>query len=286
MQMDRRTALVLSALLHLGIFGAGMISWRWFGKPVPVEVTPITLMTSDEVAKLMAAEESPTPEPAATEDPAIAEPLPEAPTPSPTPKPAPAPAAPAPRPTPTPAPKAPSPKAVTPTPAPKAPTPKTPAPKAAPVNLDALADSLAKSSPRPGGAPKVPGKQGPSRAETDLSARIAEGSARATSQTALSGLVDRLNRTWRPACGANGAPNVNVRLRLNEDGSLQAAELIDYRNSTSAEAVADPAMRAAATLALSASSRASPYLGLPRDDYSYWRAVRVVFDGKKACEQR
>ena len=97
--------------------------------------------------------------------------------------------------------------------------------------------------------------------------------------------MDRLQRAWGPACGPDGAPNVNVRLRLNEDGSLQRAELIDFRNSTSADAVADPALRAAATRALSAAARASPYLGLPRDDYEYWRAVRVVFDGKKACER-
>ncbi len=280
--MDRRTALVLSALLHIGVFGAGMISWRWFGKPMPVEVTPVTLMTSDEVARLMAAEESPTREPAATEEPAIAEPLPEAPAPAPVPRPAPAPApAPVPKPAPAPTPK---PKAA-PTPTPKTPTPKTPAPKTPAVNLDALAESLAKSSPRAGGAPKTAAARGPARAETDLSARIAEGTARATSQTALNVLVDRLNRAWRPSCGVGGAPNVNVRLRLNEDGSLQRAELIDFRNSISADAVGDPAVRAAATLALSAAARASPYLGLPREDYEYWRSVRVVFDGKKACEQ-
>lgn len=278
--MDRRLALVLSILFHLAVFGAGMVSWRWFGRGKPVEVTPVTLLTSKEVAELMAAEESPEPAPAATEDPVIAEPLPEAPAPAPVPKAAAAPAAPTPKVAPTPAP---TPKAKTPTPK----APETPAtPKTAPVNLDKLAEDLAKTSKRAAGAPKTAGQKGPSRAETDLAARDTQGQARATSQTALSTLVDRLNREWRPACGVDGAPNVNVRLRLNENGSLQRAELIDYRNAVSANDVDDPAVRAAATLALSAAARASPYLGLPREDYSYWQAVRVVFDGKKACERR
>lgn len=283
MRINRPQALALSTVLHVLVFGAGMLSWSWFGKSTPIEVTPVTLMTAAEVAKLMAAEESPTPERASTETPEPADPVPLAPEPTPTPAPAPAPKAPAPKAAPAPAP--------VPTPAPKTPAPKAPtapaSPKTAPVNLDSLAESLAKTAPpRSGGAPKLPAASpGPTKMETDLAARIAEGAARATSQTALNALVDRLNRAWRPVCGPDGAPNILVRLRLHQDGSLEAAELIDYRNATNANAVPDPAVRAAATLALSASARASPYLGLPREDYDFWRSVRVVFDGKKACER-
>src|SRR5690349_13141172 len=100
--MDRRLALALSIVFHVAIFGAGMVSWRWFGRATPVEVTPVTLLTANEVAELMAAEESPTPEPAATDDPVIAEPLPEAPAPAPAPKAAAPKAAPAPTTAPTP----------------------------------------------------------------------------------------------------------------------------------------------------------------------------------------
>jgi hypothetical protein len=175
----------------------------------------------------------------------------------------------------------PQPKAIEKAPVAKTPDVRVAAAKPAPINLDALAESLAKSSTRPAGAPKANAAKGPARAETDITDRIAEGLARASTDDALGAMRDKLMRLWNPACGPDGAPNVALILRLNQDGSLAKVELADY---SSADAIRDPALRVAAQRALNASQRGSPYTGLPRDNYSRWQAVRVVFDGRKACD--
>lgn len=292
-RINRSRALVLSALLHAGVVGFSLVSWHFFGKAIPVEVTPVTLMTSSEVAKLVAANRSDEPAPAAVEEPTPeAPPLPPAPTPAPVPSPAPAPTpAPAPKPVSKPAPNpapavkaapTPAPKAAPPSPVPtKTPPAKTPAAKPTPYNLDSLAESLAQTKSKAGGAPKSNAARGPVRAETDLTDRIAEGLSRASTDDALSLMRDKLIRLWNPSCGVDGAPNITLVVRLNQDGSLTRADLADYPN---ADAIRDPATRAAATRALSAATRGSPYTGLPRDSYARWSAVRVVFDGKRACD--
>src|SRR5690349_14701471 len=113
--------LFLSLILHVVVLGAGLVHWPWLGKTKIVQVTPVTLLTSNEMAKLMAAARSETPQQAKAEDP-VAEAPPEAPVPEPQPTPP----EPAPAPKPKPAPKLPTPPQKL---AEKAPGPKAPPPK-------------------------------------------------------------------------------------------------------------------------------------------------------------
>ncbi len=286
-QADRRQlapALTASALLHLCVIGAGFVAWPWIHKIVPVTVTPVTLLTSADLARLTAAQRSETPSPAQAP-----EPEPEA-TPTPPPAPTPAPT-PTPPPAPTPQPKAePAPKPV-PKPVEKAPPPKpVPATKAPPaqtksIDLDALAKSLAQNTKAAGPATvKAAAAKGPAKPETDLSDRLADGQARATSTTALSQIRDKLIRLWSPNCGPEAAANVHilVRMNLSPDGSLAGQPVLaDYPGGING--IADPLLKASAIRALSAVSRGAPYDNLPKADYSFWKTVALNFDAKQAC---
>lgn len=280
---DLTGVLVVSALLHAGLLAAGMVSWPWARRIEQVQVTPVTLLTTEELARLTAAAQSPTPEPAEVEDPletappdaAFEEPAPVAPEPPP------APAAKA-------APKA-EPKPAKPVEktAPGKAEPKTSAaarPPSPNVDLNALAESIAKTA-RPSGPTRSAAPKGPTRPETDLQARPPDGAARATTQTAMNGIVARLQRVWNPNCAVEAAAGVQVRVRLQlaMDGRLTRAELVDYRD---VNAIGDPVVRAAAIRAMSAVSAASPYPGLPQETYDDWRSFVVNFNAKAACGGR
>jgi len=274
--------LVLSLLLHVGIVGSGLLIGLLTPRPEPITVTPVTLLSADELAQLMAASQADEPTPAQTEDP-VEEAPPEAPTPEPPAPPAPPPPPPkgpppppkAPPPPPLPAPKA-APKAL---PEKSAPLPKvqpraTPAPPQTPVDLNALARSI-RGAPAPAPAPKSSAPRGPTQEERDLQAREAEGLARATAQF-QTGVADQLSRAWRPNCGVEGVSGVTLRVRLTlaRDGRLISAELLDNADKDS-----PPAIRA-----LGAASAASPYRNLPPlESYDQWRTFVVRFNGRTAC---
>jgi len=80
--------LAISLLLHVTVLTAGMIAWPWLGKTKVVQVTPVTLLTAQQLEKLTAAEQSPTPQEAKTEEPDLAA---KAEQPAPKPEPAPTP---------------------------------------------------------------------------------------------------------------------------------------------------------------------------------------------------
>lgn len=274
--------LIASVILHVVVLGAGLIDWPWFGNIKTVPVTPVTILTSDQLAKLMAAEESFEPQQAQTE-----EPLPEAPPEATTPQPTPAAPEPVPAPKPAPTPKA-NPKAA-PKSAEKAPAAKTQAKAAASrpapgLDLDALAQSIQADRPsRTSGSARSSAAKGPSRQETDLQKRAAEGAARAAVVDFTSAVADQVGRVWRPNCGVAGAANlrIRVRLRLNADGSLIDAKLVDYPNDA---AISDPVTRAAATRALSAVSDSAPFRGMPpASTYDQWKSFIVTFAGRDAC---
>jgi outer membrane biosynthesis protein TonB len=286
-QAERRQlapALTASALLHLVVIGAGFVAWPWIHKVVPVNATPVTLLTSADLARLTAAQRSETPSPAQAPDsqPEATPAPPPAPEPAPTPIPPPAPApqpkaAPAQKPVPKPVEKAPPPKPV--------PVTKTPPAQTKSLDLDALAKSLAQNTKAAGPvAPKVAAAKGPPKPETDLSDRAPDGQARATSTTALGQIRDKLIRLWNPNCGVETAANVHilVRMNLNPDGSLAGQPgLADYPGGINS--IADPLLKASAIRALSAVSRGAPYDNLPKADYSYWKTVALNFDAKQAC---
>jgi outer membrane biosynthesis protein TonB len=297
-------ALTASALLHLGLFGAGLVAWPWIHKIVPVQVTPVTLLTSDQLAALTAATRAEKPEQATTPDPEpVTQPSPPpapAPAPVPTPPPAPAPqpkAAPAPKPAP-PTPPAPAPKPVvkpvekTPPAKPTAAAPpKTPPAKS--IDLDALASSLAQNTKAAGPTARPSAPKGPARPETDLADRPSDGQARATTMTALGPIRDKLIRLWNPNCGADTAANVSFRVQiyLNPDGSLSKnPDFPDYPgvnfNRPEAAAKFGPVLTAAVARAQTAVVRAAPYDGLPKDDYNFWKTIVLNFDAKTACGVR
>jgi outer membrane biosynthesis protein TonB len=275
---NRMPALFASLLLHAGVIAAGLIVWPWARHIVPVEVTPVTLLTSADLARLTAAQQSDTAQTAQVEEPAeVPDTQPVAPTPAPVVTPPPAPA---PQPKAMPAPS-PSPKVADKTPVPKPPIPKEPPTKAKGVNLDALAASLAANTAATG-ASKTRAERGPARPELDLSNRPSDGLARAATNTSLGQIQAKLIRLWNPNCGIEGASGVivPVRMSLNQDGSLaKKPELV----TGTVETITDPVMKAAAIRAISAVSRGSPYDGLPREDYAYWKTVILNFDAKKAC---
>jgi outer membrane biosynthesis protein TonB len=295
-------------MLHLAVFGAGFIAFSFGPKIVPVEVTPVTLLTSDQLAALTAATRADKPEQATAPDP---EPEPQpSPPPAPTPAPVPTPPpAPKPQPKPVPAPKpAPTPPAPAPKPAPKpiekaSPTkpaaaqPQTPATKG--VDLDALAKSLALNTKAAGPTAKASAPKGVARPETDLSDRAAEGQARATTMTALGPIRDKLIRLWNPNCGTDPAANVHfrVQMHLKEDGSLVRDPLtnapkleileypgVDFNDPKVAAKYGD--IPASVARAKSAVARGAPYDGLPREDYNFWKTIVLNFDAKTACGVR
>jgi len=52
---NRSPAMLASLLLHAGLIGATLVVWPWARQITPVQVTPVTLMTSADLARLTAA---------------------------------------------------------------------------------------------------------------------------------------------------------------------------------------------------------------------------------------
>ena len=277
--VNRPTAFGLSAVLHVSLLCVGLFAWPFMASQQPVHVTPVTLLTSTRNEPLRAAEEAPAPQEAQVVTPEPAAPI--APPPPPKPEPVVKPPAPPPAP-----PKvAPSPKPVAKV------APPTPSRTAAvtganpkPVNLDALAQSLAKTAPA---APSPPSgaKAGPTQAELDAEARQAEGQARAAMQDAFGQIVKKIGDAWNVSCANSADLSVVVRLRidLNADGGLVRAKLEDY---PSIDAIQDARVRAAALSALSAAQAAAPFSGLPKPIYGEWRSRVYRFPASDICAQR
>jgi protein TonB len=292
------SVLVLSALLHVIVLGASLVHWPWLRTVIPVQVTPVTLLTTAQIAKMAAAAQSDTPQSAQAKAP-VPDAPPDAPTPEPDPAPPEPPPAPKPAPTPkvAPAPKEPTPKpepktAPTPKPTEKAPTPKPEPktePKAAPsrpapgLDLDALAQSISRTPRAPSGPPQSSAPKGPTREELDLQQRAAEGAAKAAINDFRAGIADQLSRAWRPNCGVEGVSALRIRVRLTiaRDGGLIEAKLVDYPDEN---AIGDPVVRAAATRAMTAARTSAPYRNLPPvTAYDQWKSFIVAFDGKNVC---
>ena len=70
-RVNRTPAIVVSILLHAAIIGASLVAWPWKKEIKPLAVTPVTLLTSDQLAALSAAEQSDEPTPARRSVPSI-----------------------------------------------------------------------------------------------------------------------------------------------------------------------------------------------------------------------
>lgn len=271
-----------AAGLHLAVLLSALIVWPWFGHPVQViNATPVTLVSSQAAPPppaLQAHEEQ------------------EASAPVPTPKPLPpAPPPPPPQPKPEPKPEPPKPAPPKPEPAP-APTPKpAPKPKTQSLDLNALSSSLDKSvknqnrsktrdsldlnaltSDLDKSAKPQAQVRGPSRFATALTARTDPGGQQTANM--IAGIVSgRIIPRWHPDCGAIGAGNVtvDVKVDLGPDGSLQNAQAV---GGTGPAAI----LAAAKTRAVLAVGQAAPFQ-LPRETYNQWRSFIARFNAKDAC---
>lgn len=291
-----------SVLLHGALIAAALVTWNTRdiqgGTAVPVKI-----ITNAAETNLRPAIEAPVEQTAQTETPVpdapletlapTPEPAPPTPAPAPAPKtppqktaPAPTPRPPpqktAPAPTPKPAPKAPAPKPA-PAPTAKAPPQKAPPQKAAPaakseesLDLDALANSIAKM--RPSGGSRSSAPKGQNRPETARQARPNAGEGMAAS--AIPGLQERLEDVWNPNCTVEGGRDVRVRVTF----VVGAGGVIDRENPPTAgglENSSNPVVRVAAERAIRAVRQAAPLTMVPRSNYG--KPITANFDPTKGC---
>jgi outer membrane biosynthesis protein TonB len=267
--------------LHLAVLLSALLVWPWFGHPVQViNATPVTLVSSQAAPPppaLQAHEEQQASAPEPTPKPA-----PPTPPPPPQPKPEPTPAPP--KPTPPKPEVAPTP---TPTPAPK--------PKTQSLDLNALSSSLDKSTKSQNrsksrdsldlnaltsdldkSAKPQATVRGPSRFATAPTARNDPGGQQ-TSNMIGAIVSGRIIPRWHPDCGAIGAGNVtvDVKVDLGPDGSLQNAQPV---GGTGPAAV----LAAAKSRAVLAVGQAAPF-ELPRETYNQWRSFIARFNAKDVC---
>ncbi len=236
-------AAIGSVGLHLTVAAALMISWGARDLTMG-SVVPVTIVSSAP-ADLRPAIEGPTEQTALTDE--VIEAPPEVTPPAPQPKAAPPKAAPTPTPKPRPVEKS--------------------------LDLDALADSIARKTQGARPAPK-----GPTRAETALTARDTTGTG--DTGAALAGLVDELQRRWNPNCDVVGGRDVQLRVifRIGVGGQVVGDARSEIRSARTpvAEAAADRAIRAVYA--------ASPFRNLPREFYG--DSVAVNFNAREACAFR
>jgi len=281
---SRAPALIGSALLHVIVLGAGLVTLPLWSKPVElVNSVPVTIISHAPPEAPSASVQAPEPTPETTPEPA--------PTPQPAP-PQPAPPQPAP---PKPVPPQPAPpKPAPPQPAPAKPAPApTPTPKKAetkPVDLGALAASLPQAKPGKAKSvdlaalaatlPKSSGAKGPPRPAAGPI--VNPGPVRPLTGDEMGAVTAKLMRLWRPNCGAEGVGKVVVRvaIHLGPDGRLaRPPELLDRPLIDAA----GPVAQVSAQRALSAVVQGEPYSELPHDRYAAWKDFIARFSAKEAC---
>lgn len=284
------TALVLSVLLHAGVFGLAYVSWKTAPKPLVVASVPIELVSDvpmREQAEAPVDEQAvktPEPEPAPPE-PVVEpkpEPAPKLPVPAPqkpaTPKPEPKPEKkPEPKPEPKPA-KKPEPKSQAKAPPDPKGTKKPEPPKQAKPSKPAASkadDLLSRLAATPSQSSSKKPAQANTR-RTDGRSNQGTAPADAGTQTALTALTNRLRELWNPNCDVPGARLVSpeIGFTISANGRVvRGPEWLNRRN--------DAVWQAAASRAMSAVKQGELYDDLPKELYN--RPLEIVFDGKSAC---
>jgi outer membrane biosynthesis protein TonB len=262
-------ALVLSVLLHVGLFLLLFLSWKAAPKPLPVSSVPAELVSSvpmhqqaeAPVDKL--AVKTPVPEPA-PEEPVKPEPKPE-----PAPKlPVPTPQKEIAKPEPKPAPAVPDKNGLKKPAADK--NAKTPPAKPS-LDLNALSQL--------GAAPSKSKSRQQAQANTHKTqgmSNFGSAPADAGTNTALKALTDRLIQLWSPNCDVPGGNLVqpDIKFTISPNGRVTTGpEWSNPRN--------DPVWEAGAARAQQAVKRGELYTDLP--DGLYNRPLIITFDAKTAC---
>lgn len=251
-----------SALLHLLVLAAMLITWPWAKEIRIGAAVPVNIVANAPSTNLRSAVEAPEVQAAQTEVPA-----PDAPAETVTPEPEPTPAPPTAK-----APPAAAAKA-----APTAPAARTkPAKKpSADMDFDALLASINKPG-KTAGAERANAQKGPSRAETAPQGRPDLGSG--LSASALAGLADELQRRWNPNCEVEGGQDVQIRttFMLGPTGQVIGDVRSEIRSGG-----AGGVGQAAAERATRAVYAAAPFRNLPRDLYG--QRIAVNFNAREAC---
>jgi hypothetical protein len=132
--------------------------------------------------------------------------------------------------------------------------------------------SAAKPAPAavPSATTTVPAKPTPEKqVSTRLSiAPVDPASVSPEARAAVAAISTRIGACWS-APETSHAPQVALRLSLNQDGSVQTVTVLDKRAFSN-----DAAYRAAATAATSAIFKCSPF-ELPPDGYANWKALAL-----------
>jgi hypothetical protein len=262
----RRAALILSAILHVGVFLLALygvprlFTTKVDTSPAAIEVEYVRLAEKTTPPPEPIEQKPAPPEPPKPEPPKAAEAKPEPPKPEP-PKaePTPEPAKPKPKELVEPAPNA--------TPIPK-PKPQPPQPAFDPNRLAALLDKRIKDREPP--QPQIKSQPSPAPAAPP---RLGES----MTVSELDLIHQQIERYWSPPAGARDAGDlvVLIRIQLNPDGSLRAQpELVDRSR------LGEDFWRAAAESALRAVRRSEPLRNLPPGKYEQWRDIDFTFNPK------
>ncbi|MFN3520817.1 MAG: energy transducer TonB [Phenylobacterium sp.] len=256
-------ATAASALLHILVLVAMLVSWPWAKEIRIGAAVPVNIVANAPATNLRPAVEAPEAQTAQTEVPALDAPE-ETVTPQPEPSPAPPTAA-------APPPPAPAPKAARPAPTAKS----KPAEKPSDMDFDALLASINKSG-KTSGAERARAEKGRSRAETAPQGRPDLGSG--LSASALAGLADELQRRWNPNCEVEGGQDVQIRTTFTLGPTGQV--IGEVRSEIRAGGAGGVA-QAAAERATRAVYAAAPFRNLPRELYG--QRIAVNFNAREAC---
>ena len=309
-----RGGMIASTLMHLAVLVVLAIGLPDFGRdlevapPIPVEIATIDELTRPKPSKT----QKPEPKVAELEEP---QEIPDAPPPPPRQATPPPPPPPEPAPEPPQEAKLPDPTPPEPTPEPEPEPLPLPEPEAKPEPKEEVKKKAEPPAPRPNRKPRVKLAKKPEtkkkkepevsgldqilknveQLKEDESARRRvqpKERSQPQQQVSLSSLpmslseIDAVKQQiwpcWSPPVGAPGAEKlaVKVKLWLNQDGSLQRAQIVDGLRLGG-----DRFYQVAAEAAMRAVRRCTPLQRLPPKKYSRWREMTLNFDPSEILGQ-
>ncbi len=256
-------ALVISLLLHVGVFLLALIGWIGASHDTPVASVPVEIISTVPQHEMAAA-------PVDTQAVKTPEPVPAPPEPVPTPPP-------------------PTPQVQPiPTPSKAQAKPDTP-PVKAPPDKNGLKKPTPPVKPQPdilGGILDNTPSKSQTRQQAQANTHPTQGASNygaapndAGQKVALTALTDRISKLWTLNCDVPGSDQVIVKIRfmLSPNGRvISGPTWIDQRD--------DPVWQAAAGLAIAAVNKGQPYGDLP--DGLYNQQLTINFDAKAACRAR
>ena len=159
------------------------------------------------------------------------------------------------------------------------PKPQVPSPpkREKPLDLDALAASIAKTA-KPSGGRTSSAAKGPARQETALVSRASAGAGMGLSASTMSGLATELQRRWNPNCEVEGGRDVKIRVTFTLG---MGGEVLGVVQAGGLEQSPNPVIRVAADRAIRAVHQAAPFSAEYRG--AFGQRVNVNFNAADAC---